>query len=126
MTNAELNEAIAKALGWEMHPDMDGAFWHPPSEEEHISGDYCCWSRADLPWATSVDACLRDLLPAVRAKYPKAEWEFFQHIKHGAQSWAAVCHPYAAVNDGVRRDDPSLARAICLAFLAVIDAEVGR
>ena len=113
MTNDELNERIALALGWHKHQCIDP--------------DPHCWiTDRGLPaklynqtWATSVDACLRDLLPVVKAKMPG---NLTLGEYGSARRWQAVYLPDDPISMTVV-DADTPARALCLLFLAVMEAK---
>lgn len=105
LTNEALNEAVALALGLERAEDID------------------CWTtwedkdgRLHGGWATNAQACLDDLLPMVRAKYPEAKWRFTEN----AAGWAATCESHNDRELIVSRNAPTRARAICKVFMEVM------
>ena len=104
LTNEELNEAVALALG-RGRKNRNKGHWYP----------------ADRPWATDAQACLDDLLPVVRAKYPSAEWQFreLRHIDRPPR-WRAYCTNPPLHRESVDVVADTLARAICLVFLDVM------
>lgn len=95
MTNAEVDEAVALALGYEQKG------WCPKE------------------WATSVDACLDDILPAVKLLYPEGWWNFYDRKEDG---WEARFMNVRVPSIDIREPAPALARAICLVFLTVVKA----
>lgn len=99
MTNTEINEAIAKAL----------ESLRSPLSNVHVN----YWPE---DWATSIDACYRDLLPAVRAKYPRLRYKFEQRTLHTVRATFFL----EDAGPSAHADDPDLAVAICLVFLEVM------
>lgn len=100
LTNDELNEAVATALGWERDQVFD---WQNPRGLKYRT--------IELPWAASVDVCLKDILPAVEEDYSVA----FTHRRGEWRVWLET-------DDGPWREfrAPTLARAICLCFIEVM------
>ena len=109
MTNDELNERKALALGWEPHGN---GWW-----ETSFSGELVRMDRAGSAWITSADACLDDLLPVMKAKVP-GEVVFMEDD----DQWRATLYPHAVQKAAVDAYDATLSRAICLVFLAVMEA----
>ena len=120
MTNDELNERIALALGLKLITMLPG---QPKAVAPRgPNGEPLPWRMAP-DWATSVDACLRDLLPVMRAKVPGE----LGLLQYGEACWNAGY--YSAWHHGqadrsvfreAEADTP--ARALCLLFLAVMEA----
>ena len=114
MTNDELNERIALALGWESCPrTADCWYGVTGSTNPHHA-------KHKHNWATDAQACLDDLLPVMQAKVPgklrleesddePGEWVVFWDVANYSPDW----FNHAA---------DTLARAICLVFLAVMEA----
>lgn len=128
MTNAALNEAMAlEVLGWTLESGTSShRIWHRPRVEAHdchqhrtAYGGGCAQTMhaSRFPWATSVDACLDDILPAIKKLYPMAEWECFE----SDGEWNAICHRYSDISEYTFvATAPTLARAICLVALDVV------
>lgn len=115
MTDAELNAAVAKALGW-TPSDI------PLSEvarffgcEEWRTTDGALVSRRLPLWATSLDACFRDLVPEARGRGYFLGVDCFDTL--------GFCAPFfhAGVTDNSTiAETPS--RALCLAWLKTKEA----
>ena len=105
LTNEELNEAVVLALGWTMYNASIGHVFTNPNEYGSV------YRLKDLSWATNAQACLDDLLPAVEEDYSVA-------FTHRRGEWIV----WLETDDGPWREfrAPTLARAICLCFIAVI------
>ena len=117
LTNEELNEAVALALGWEHDPG--GSDWWTSN-----SDGLPLWVELKRAcWATSVDACLDDLLPVVRAKGLSCAFEecWAQPDEGTEAHWFWYVGAYRKNSQVCHADDPSLARAICKVFLEVME-----
>lgn len=111
MTDAEINEAVARALGWEFvgpcNEDECPGVWKTPLGAVHLAGYYGP--------AQSLDACFRDLVPEAQARGLSLSM-LDDHEIHPPQcfmmtfanTWGGVC--------GMAKD-ASPSRALCLAWL---------
>lgn len=120
MTNAELNEAVAKTLGMKLITMLPG---QPKAVAPRGSnGEPLPWRMAP-DWATSVDDCLRDLLPVMHDKGFELAMEENQTRDEDETPLLRVwwVGAYRGMKPTAHHaEDHSLARAICLVFLEVM------
>lgn len=141
LTDAELSRRVALACGWrecEFYVEtgrisLTRLFGHrravTPEQAGHEFDGRCLGRDTPGPYfATSLDACFG---PGGPVEYAKAKgWQMFQV---GWWYWKySEDHYYEAVvstsftdseSDIARKDQKSPARALCLAFLAAIEAQ---
>ena len=124
LTDTELNEAMALGVLWWTKCTQES---HEGPGEKSLWGWNFCWRNpktglhhceTEMRWATSVDACLDDILRAVKRLYPRAEWQFRQ-INSRTRWRASFMNPPLHL-ENVDTEEPTLARAICLVARDVV------
>lgn len=120
MTNSEINLAIAKVLDLSVceDPDCSGcdarAFMVLGMAMRTVAHGH----QESLPWATSADACFRDLIPEAESR--GCTWQIQSISGHHSSARAVFLLPESSgltYNQRIRDAIDLVPRAICLAWL---------